>query len=628
MSYRGIKRTLGESSLERKILILFGVCLLLLIGGSFLSVNQITNDLIRSSTRDKAKGLKRDYILRTHLENLKFLEGQAGAEELFKDLAYDSSGTQYEARALVLSDQIGRNHLSPFLVTDPDDAARLEKLWQTTFERQAAENQAEVETTASENAQPLELKPDEISLASDDFFAAKKYVYYTPLVFESQSGCFKCHFPVAATGTQNEALDRINEQLGKSSDRDELQRLELEKLSLAPPMFLEITLPNEEAQDAISKNRAILITVALVTTVLSVAAIWLIVRYVIVKPLEHLRDVTVEVGQGRMDVRSELNTGDEFEELSRSFNRMLRHLLDTQVALQGANEDLDRKVDEQGQLNLKLHEMNQLKSEFLANMSHELRTPLNSIIGFSEILEAKGEGDEKQVRFASNIRNSGKLLLELINDILDLAKLEAGKMDVKPSEFAIDNLLSVLCDMVRGLADTKSIQLKQHVDENLPDMYQDKIKIRQILTNLISNAIKFTPEGGRIDVFAVRNADQQLVLTVADTGVGIAESDQQIVFEKFRQGPSAIGDDALTREVSGTGLGLSIVKELCILLGGGIELSSEVGKGSTFTVTLPWNAKPRTGKASGIARSLDEVTKSQRVDFARAELTPQPPSSS
>ena len=124
----------------------------------------------------------------------------------------------------------------------------------------------------------------------------------------------------------------------------------------------------------------------------------------------------------------------------------------------------------------------------------------------------------------------------------------------------------------------------------------------------------------RDSVYAVRNADQQLVLTVADTGVGIAESDQQIVFEKFRQGPSAIGDDALTREVSGTGLGLSIVKELCILLGGGIELSSEVGKGSTFTVTLPWNAKPRTGKASGIARSLDEVTKSQRVDFARAEL--------
>ena len=627
MSYRGIKRTLGESSLERKILILFGICLLLLIGGSFLSVNQITNDLIRSSTRDKAKGLKRDYILRTHLENLKFLEGQEGAEKLFKDLARDSSAIKYEARVLALSDQIGRNQLSPYLVKDAGSVKRLEKLWQTTFDRQAAENQTEIET-ATEKSEAAGTTLGQISLASDDIFAAKKYVYYTPLVFESQSRCIQCHLPVAAAGTQNQSLDRLNKQILESSDRAEMQKLELEMLSLAPPMFLEITLPNEEAQNAISKNRAILITVALVTTVLSVGAIWLIVRYVIVKPLEHLRDVTVEVGQGRMDVRSELHTGDEFEELSRSFNRMLRHLLDTQVALQGANEDLDRKVDEQGQLNLKLHEMNQLKSEFLANMSHELRTPLNSIIGFSEILETKGEGDAKQVRFASNIRNSGKLLLELINDILDLAKLEAGKMDVKPSEFAIDNLLSTLCDMVRGLADTKSIQLTQHVGDGLPDMYQDKIKIRQILTNLISNAIKFTPEGGRIDVHAVRDADQQLVLTVSDTGVGIAESDQQIVFEKFRQGPSAIGDDALTREVSGTGLGLSIVKELCILLGGGIELSSEVGKGSTFTVTLPWNAKPRTGKASGIARSLDEVTKSQRVDFARAELTPQPPSAS
>jgi signal transduction histidine kinase len=627
MSYRGIKRTLGESSLERKILILFGICLLLLIGGSFLSVNQITNDLIRSSTREKARGLKRDYILRTHLEKgINFDVAQKEAEQLFRDLAYDSSGTQYEARALVLSDQIGRNKVNPYLVTDPDSTKRLEKLWQTTFDRQAAENQAELQSDA-ERAEEAGINPDEISLASDDFFAARKYVYYTPLVFESQSSCIKCHYPVAAAGTQNEALNRIGAEIEEASDRAQMKRLELEKLSLAPPMFLEITLPNEEAQNAISKNRAILITVALVTTVLSVAAIWLIVRYVIVKPLEHLRDVTVEVGQGRMDVRSELKTGDEFEELSRSFNRMLRHLLDTQVALQGANEDLDRKVDEQGQLNLKLHEMNQLKSEFLANMSHELRTPLNSIIGFSEILEAKGEGDEKQVRFASNIRSSGRLLLELINDILDLAKLEAGKMDVKPAEFGIDNLVSELCDMVRGLADTKSIQMTQHIDENLPDMYQDKIKIRQILTNLISNAIKFTPEGGRIDIHAVRNADQQLVLTVSDTGVGIAESDQQIVFQKFRQGPSAIGDDALTREVSGTGLGLSIVKELCILLGGGVELSSEVGKGSTFTVTLPWNAKPRTGKASGIARSLDEVTKSQRVDFARAELTPQPPSS-
>jgi signal transduction histidine kinase len=325
-----------------------------------------------------------------------------------------------------------------------------------------------------------------------------------------------------------------------------------------------------------------------------------------------------------MDVRSELETGDEFEELSKSFNRMLRHLQDSQQALENVNEDLDKKVDEQAQLNLKLYEINQVKSEFLANMSHELRTPLNSIIGFSEILEnAKGlEG--KQIRFASNIRSSGRILLDLINDILDLAKLEAGMMEVNPTELKVHQIVNELCEMVRHLAEKKNIQLDFNVDESYPAVFQDKIKLRQILTNLLSNAIKFTPEGGRINVDAQRIAGEQLQIHVRDTGVGIAESDQSIVFEKFRQGVAAIGRDSLTREVSGTGLGLSIVKELCILLGGKIELESEVGKGSTFTVTLPWRYQAMPKISSEISQSINEITKSQRVNFAKANLTPRP----
>ena len=266
-------------------------------------------------------------------------------------------------------------------------------------------------------------------------------------------------------------------------------------------------------------------------------------------------------------------------------------------------------------------------------MSHELRTPLNSIIGFSEILETAKGLDQKQLRFASNIRNSGRLLLDLINDILDMAKLEAGKMEVKPSQFKIDQLTGELCEMVQALADSKNIQLVWKADKQWPELEQDKIKVRQVMTNLLSNAIKFTPEGGRINVDINRlqaNSDDQasnaiLEIKVRDTGVGIAESDQAIVFEKFRQGPSAIGEDALTREVSGTGLGLSIVKELCILLGGTIELESEVGKGSTFTATFPWIFKQIPKINSEIAQSIDEITKSQRVDFARATLTPKPP---
>jgi len=207
------------------------------------------------------------------------------------------------------------------------------------------------------------------------------------------------------------------------------------------------------------------------------------------KPLKHLQDVSDEISRGQMDVRAELFTGDEFESLSKSFNRMVRHLLDTQNELRGVNDDLDAKVDEQAQLNLKLYETNQVKSEFLANMSHELRTPLNSIIGFSEILENAKGLETKQVRFAKNIRDSGRLLLDLINDILDLAKLEAGKMEMRPSEFEIGLMVRRLYDMVRSLADQKSIALIFHEDPQLTTLFQDKIKFRQILTNLISNAI-------------------------------------------------------------------------------------------------------------------------------------------
>ncbi|MEM7785886.1 MAG: ATP-binding protein, partial [Planctomycetota bacterium] len=335
--------------------------------------------------------------------------------------------------------------------------------------------------------------------------------------------------------------------------------------------------------------------------------------------------LTEEVSHGNMDVRADVDTGDEFEELAKSFNRMLIHLMDTQNALQEANTDLDRKVDEQAQMNLKLYETNQVKSEFLANMSHELRTPLNSIIGFSEILENSKAIDNKQKRFAANIRNSGRLLLDLINDILDLAKLEAGKMEVRPTEFQIHQLISELCEMLRALAEKKKIPLVFESEPDLPDVYQDKIKVRQIVTNLLSNAIKFTPEGGRIHVRTRRLPDDRIQITVQDTGVGIAPSDQNIIFEKFRQGTSALGDDALKREVSGTGLGLSIVKELCILLGGQIELFSEVGKGSTFTVTLPWVYQHSPRINSEITESIDRITKQQRVDMARLSASPPPP---
>jgi signal transduction histidine kinase len=638
MSYRGIKRILGESSLERKIRFWFGVCMFILIGLSFWSVNRITENLIYRNTRDQANAVKSNHILRSHLKELKGFaknDKQNAAAGLFELLATEPASVPYFADVVVLDANTGRNQIPGTKVkiaTEANEVRRLTELVDRANELQREQDQLaalkETDPKAyQEKLVQMESEPSPDSeLVESSYSDGKNFYYYAPLIFRSQSDCLGCHFPVSNDPDTKQRLAEIQTLLGSpDTTSEQTLSLNLERYSSVPPMFWRITLDNKTAQEAITQSQAILLSVALITAVLSMLLLWLIVRRYIVQPLAHLRDVTEEVGHGRMDVRAEINTGDEFEELSRSFNRMLRHLMDTQLALQEANRDLDGKVDEQAQLNLKLYEMNQVKSEFLANMSHELRTPLNSIIGFSEILESSKGTDDKQKRFASNIRNSGRSLLDLINDILDLAKLEARKMEVKPTEFNIHQMIDELCEMVRNLAQKKNIRLVYDTEDRLPDLMQDKVKVRQVLTNLLSNAIKFTPEGGRINVDLKRHGDKEIQIKVRDTGVGIAESDQQIVFEKFRQGPSAIGHDALTREVSGTGLGLSIVKELCILLGGKIELESEVGKGSTFTVTLPWNFRQLPKINSEITETIDELTKNQRIDMARLSATPPAP---
>jgi signal transduction histidine kinase len=178
--------------------------------------------------------------------------------------------------------------------------------------------------------------------------------------------------------------------------------------------------------------------------------------------------------------------------------------------------------------------------------------------------------------------------------------------------------------MVRSLAEDKNIDLVVEVDRNLPAVYQDQAKFQQILTNLLSNAIKFTPEGGRIDVFAGHDPDGKLLLTVADTGVGIAKEDRDIIFEKFRQSGSLLGEDGLTREYAGTGLGLSILKELCKLLQGEISFESELGCGSTFRVVLPWVAADRSPRESKISVQLHDLGTPSADEFqsARAGRAP------
>jgi signal transduction histidine kinase len=207
------------------------------------------------------------------------------------------------------------------------------------------------------------------------------------------------------------------------------------------------------------------------------------------------------------------------------------------------------------------------------------------------------------------------MLLQMINNILDLAKIESGQAEIRLADFPVEQIVGAQCDMARPLTEKKNIDLETEIQPGLPPLHQDQGRVQQILNNLLSNAIKFTPEGGRITVAASRIEPNEFVLRVADTGVGIAEEDLETIFQKFRQGGNALSDgDSMAREYSGTGLGLSIVKELCKLLGGEIKAESRLGKGSTFTVQLPWVLEEQPRLDSPLSDEFQQFTK-LRTDY-------------
>jgi signal transduction histidine kinase len=422
----------------------------------------------------------------------------------------------------------------------------------------------------------------------DEEDGGRSYKYYQPLY--ADNSCIVCHKSISGAGP-----------------RPSLQRGDLMAM-------IRVTTDYGPTATEVAKNQALLWTAAIVVGFVSMFSLWAVVRYVIVKPVTHLRDVANAVREGDVEQRASIRTGDEFEELGAAFNRMLRQLLSQQSDLRQSKGELDERLDQLAQANMRLHEMNRLKSDFLATVSHELRTPLNSILGFSDVLTGVRALDEKQQRYVGNIQRSGRMLLEMINDILDLAKVESGKMEIRLGEFKISSLIAAQCEMARPLAEKKNIDLDCDAPASLPVLRQDQAKVQQILNNLLSNAIKFTPEGGRILVSAERDDLGDLRLKVSDTGIGISPDEQQLVFEKFRQGSSGLPDgDAMTREHTGTGLGLSIVRELCRLLGGDVSLESELGQGSTFTVRLPWRLEESAKLDSQFREDLEILTRTARV---------------
>jgi len=319
----------------------------------------------------------------------------------------------------------------------------------------------------------------------------------------------------------------------------------------------------------------------------------------IVNPLVALEAGTRHLAQGDLSFRVTQTGRDELGRLASSFNAMAEDLQQSQSELDEHNKNLELKVAEKTQIlslaNRRLEEMNRLKSEFLANMSHELRTPLNAILGFTDLMidGQCGQLTEQQSTYLQTVYTSGQHLLNLINSILDLSKIEAGKMEVFPEEFYVQDVIEFALSLVAPQASKKQIHLHQAVAADVKTVVADQTKMQQILQNLLTNAVKFTPENGRVGIVVTQD-DNGVLFAISDTGVGISKQDQQKIFSAFTQ-----VDATYTRRFEGTGLGLSLVDHYVRMHRGKVWVESEEGKGSTFYVRLP------RATSSGLAPGAD-----------------------
>jgi len=376
-------------------------------------------------------------------------------------------------------------------------------------------------------------------------------------IFRATETCISCHNPQGSASPFNK-----NEPIGAAV----------------------INRPAAEISNTALMNLIWTIVAGLIGGTGAIVAFYMITQRVILRPIRQLRALANNVAEGNLDTRSAIKTGDEYEKLADAFNHMLDGLQAAQEKLRQANKQLDAKIAELSDRNIELFKANKLKSEFLANISHEFKTPLNAILGFAQVLRDKPGilKKDKNIRYAENIISSGNRLLNMINDLLDLAKTEAGKMELHIEQTSISELVKDIAAQFSLQTRKKKIKVKLLIEDNIPLLSTDPGKVQQILYNFFSNAVKFTPERGRIEVKAKMLEENIVRTAVTDTGCGIADADKEKIFEKFRQ-----IDGSLTRQSDGSGLGLTISKELATMLAGSIGLQSEPGRGSTFWLDIP-----------------------------------------
>jgi len=378
-------------------------------------------------------------------------------------------------------------------------------------------------------------------------------------IFRARESCIACHNPQGSARAFS-----LNEPIGAVivSGRD----------------------ASGEIRRIILVNRVGIVVAGLIGAIVAMVAFYWITQRVILRPIRQLRAMANNVADGNLDIRSTITTGDEYERLSQAFNHMLDNLQGAQDELRTANRQLDLKIGELSERNVELYKANKVKSEFLANISHEFRTPLNSILGFAQVLKDRPTllKTDKGQRYTENIISSGNRLLQMINDLLQLAKAEAGKLELRIEQGSLPQICEALVSSFLPQTHEKRLRVKVTLDPAIPLLRTDIGKVQQILYNLVSNAVKFTPARGQIEIKAHMLDDKRLRIAVTDSGCGIAPADQEKIFEKFQQ-----ADGSITRQTPGTGLGLAISKELATLLAGQIGLESEPGKGSTFWLDIP-----------------------------------------
>jgi two-component system sensor histidine kinase BarA len=398
-------------------------------------------------------------------------------------------------------------------------------------------------------------RADDIRLSQTNGMLTSHYVQ----LFRATDGCISCH-----NGQGSAAPFALNEVIGVAA---------LDTRGIGPELHRMVFL-----------NRVWIIVAGLIGGTGAIVAFYWVFQRVILSPIRQLRALANNVAEGNLDIRSSIATADEYERLAEAFNHMLDNLQAAQEKLRQANRQLDAKIAELSESNIELFRANKLKSEFLANMSHEFRTPLNAILGFAQVLREKPGllKREQGLRYADNIITSGNRLLNMINDLLALAKAQAGKIELHVERVSLSELVESVISSFSLLARTKRLRLSSQISPDVPILLTDGGKVLQVLYNFLSNAVKFTPARGQITIAATMLDDKTVRIAVTDTGCGISEADQAKIFDKFRQ-----VDGSLTRETTGSGLGLAISKELAGMLAGAVGLRSELGAGSTFWLDIP-----------------------------------------